>query len=140
MARRGRLCHRRQATREGQSGRVALLECPYESRHSSRDVRGTPNVVFPSSFPHSRRVAYGQPVPVACAWLLLLTSLRRAAVDWPWIQTSRGTIVQIGSALAYRSIPLQSAYCGAKHAMVGFTDSLRRELIHHRSPRPPPVV
>src|SRR6201997_2415601 len=34
----------------------------------------------------------------------------------------RGTIVQVGSALAYRSIPLQSAYCGAKHAMVGFTD------------------
>jgi NAD(P)-dependent dehydrogenase (short-subunit alcohol dehydrogenase family) len=45
----------------------------------------------------------------------------------------RGTIVQVGSALAYRSIPLQSAYCGAKHAMVGFTDSLRSELIHDRS-------
>jgi NAD(P)-dependent dehydrogenase (short-subunit alcohol dehydrogenase family) len=45
----------------------------------------------------------------------------------------RGTIVQVGSALAYRSIPLQSAYCGAKHAMVGFTDSLRSELIHDGS-------
>jgi NAD(P)-dependent dehydrogenase (short-subunit alcohol dehydrogenase family) len=45
----------------------------------------------------------------------------------------RGVIVQVGSALAYRSIPLQSAYCGAKHAMVGFTDSLRSELIHDRS-------
>jgi len=44
-----------------------------------------------------------------------------------------GTIVQVGSALAYRSIPLQSAYCGAKHAMVGFTDSLRCELIHQQS-------
>ena len=44
-----------------------------------------------------------------------------------------GTIVQVGSALAYRSIPLQGAYCGAKHAMVGFTDSLRTELIHDRS-------
>jgi short-subunit dehydrogenase len=44
-----------------------------------------------------------------------------------------GTIVQVGSALAYRSIPLQSAYCGAKHAIVGFTDSLRCELIHRRS-------
>src|SRR5207248_5059996 len=42
----------------------------------------------------------------------------------------RGTIVQIGSALAYRSIPLQSAYCGAKHAIRGFTDSLRSELLH----------
>lgn len=45
----------------------------------------------------------------------------------------RGTIVQIGSALAYRSIPLQSAYCACKHAIVGFTDSLRCELIHDRS-------
>jgi NAD(P)-dependent dehydrogenase (short-subunit alcohol dehydrogenase family) len=44
-----------------------------------------------------------------------------------------GTIVQVGSALAYRSIPLQSAYCAAKHAMVGFTDSLRSELIHDGS-------
>ena len=43
---------------------------------------------------------------------------------------NRGTIVQVGSALAYRSIPLQSAYCGAKHAVRGFTDSLRSELIH----------
>jgi NAD(P)-dependent dehydrogenase (short-subunit alcohol dehydrogenase family) len=43
---------------------------------------------------------------------------------------NRGTIVQVGSALAYRSIPLQSAYCGAKHAIVGFTDSIRSELIH----------
>jgi short-subunit dehydrogenase len=46
---------------------------------------------------------------------------------------NRGTIVQVGSALAYRSIPLQSPYCGAKHAMVGFTDSLRCELIHEKS-------
>jgi hypothetical protein len=46
---------------------------------------------------------------------------------------NRGAIVQVGSALAYRSIPLQSAYCGAKHAIVGFTDSLRSELIHQKS-------
>lgn len=44
-----------------------------------------------------------------------------------------GTIVQVGSALAYRSIPLQSAYCAAKHAIAGFTDSLRSELIHDKS-------
>lgn len=43
---------------------------------------------------------------------------------------NRGVIVQVGSALAYRSIPLQSAYCGAKHAIVGFTDSIRSELLH----------
>jgi NAD(P)-dependent dehydrogenase (short-subunit alcohol dehydrogenase family) len=46
----------------------------------------------------------------------------------------RGTIVQIGSALAYRSIPLQSAYCAAKAAVRGFTDSLRSELHHEGSP------
>jgi NAD(P)-dependent dehydrogenase (short-subunit alcohol dehydrogenase family) len=45
----------------------------------------------------------------------------------------RGVIVQVGSALAYRSIPLQSAYCGAKSALRGFTDSLRSELIHDGS-------
>lgn len=44
-----------------------------------------------------------------------------------------GTIVQIGSALAHRSIPLQSAYCGAKFAVRGFTDSLRAELEHEGS-------
>lgn len=44
-----------------------------------------------------------------------------------------GTIVQVSSALAYRSIPLQAAYCGAKHAIEGFTDSLRCELRHDRS-------
>lgn len=45
----------------------------------------------------------------------------------------RGVIIQVGSALAYRSIPLQSAYCASKHAIVGFTDSLRCELIHDGS-------
>lgn len=44
---------------------------------------------------------------------------------------NRGTIVQVGSALCYRSIPLQSPYCGAKSAIRGFTDSLRCELIHN---------
>jgi NAD(P)-dependent dehydrogenase (short-subunit alcohol dehydrogenase family) len=42
----------------------------------------------------------------------------------------RGAIVQVGSALAYRGIPLQAAYCGAKHAIQGFTESLRCELLH----------
>ncbi len=45
----------------------------------------------------------------------------------------RGTIVQVGSALAYRSIPLQSAYCACKHAINGFTDSIRCELHHDKS-------
>ncbi|MGZ4632706.1 MAG: SDR family oxidoreductase [Actinomycetes bacterium] len=45
----------------------------------------------------------------------------------------RGTVVQVGSALAYRGIPLQTAYCGAKHAIQGFHEALRCELIHERS-------
>jgi NAD(P)-dependent dehydrogenase (short-subunit alcohol dehydrogenase family) len=46
---------------------------------------------------------------------------------------NHGCIVQVGSALAYRSIPLQAPYCGAKHAIRGFTDSVRSELIHSGS-------
>lgn len=46
---------------------------------------------------------------------------------------NRGSIVFVGSALAYRGIPLQSAYCGAKHAIEGFYDSLRVELMHEKS-------
>jgi short-subunit dehydrogenase len=46
---------------------------------------------------------------------------------------NHGTIVQVGSALAYRGIPLQSAYCGAKHAIQGFTESVRSELYHDKS-------
>lgn len=46
---------------------------------------------------------------------------------------NRGAIVQVGSALAYRGIPLQSAYCGAKHAIQGFNESLRCELLHENS-------
>jgi NADP-dependent 3-hydroxy acid dehydrogenase YdfG len=49
------------------------------------------------------------------------------------IPRDRGTIIQIGSALSYRSIPLQSAYCACKHAINGFTDSLRCELYHDSS-------
>src|SRR5215211_68274 len=45
----------------------------------------------------------------------------------------RGTIVQVGSAMAYRGIPLQAPYCGAKHAVQGFVESLRTELRHKRS-------
>jgi NADP-dependent 3-hydroxy acid dehydrogenase YdfG len=56
-----------------------------------------------------------------------LAALRRM------VPRDRGVVVQIGSALAYRSIPLQSAYCAAKHAVQGFTESLRTELIHDGS-------
>jgi NAD(P)-dependent dehydrogenase (short-subunit alcohol dehydrogenase family) len=53
-----------------------------------------------------------------------MAALRRMA------PRNRGTIVQVGSALAYRGIPLQAPYCAAKHAIQGFTESLRAELIH----------
>jgi NAD(P)-dependent dehydrogenase (short-subunit alcohol dehydrogenase family) len=56
-----------------------------------------------------------------------LAALRRM------LPRDRGSIVQVGSALAYRGIPLQSAYCAAKHAIQGFCDSLHCELIHDKS-------
>jgi len=56
-----------------------------------------------------------------------LAALRRM------LPRNSGAIVQVGSALAYRGIPLQAAYCGAKHAIQGFCDSLRAELLHDRS-------
>jgi NAD(P)-dependent dehydrogenase (short-subunit alcohol dehydrogenase family) len=56
-----------------------------------------------------------------------LAALRRM------LPRDRGRIIQIGSALAMRSIPLQAAYCATKHAIVGFTDSLRCELFHDKS-------
>lgn len=56
-----------------------------------------------------------------------MSALRRMSVR------NAGTIVQVGSALAYRSIPLQAAYCGAKSAIRGFTDSIRCELVHQKS-------
>lgn len=56
-----------------------------------------------------------------------MTALKRM------LPRDRGTIVQVGSALSYRAIPLQSVYCGAKHGMRGFTDSVRTELMHDGS-------
>ncbi|OAR26873.1 short-chain dehydrogenase [Streptomyces sp. ERV7] len=56
----------------------------------------------------------------------------RAALD-RMVPRDRGAVVQVGSALGERSIPLQSAYCGAKHAVNGFTSSVRTELLHHGS-------
>lgn len=56
----------------------------------------------------------------------------RAALAY-MLPRNRGVIVQVGSALCYRSIPLQAAYCGAKSGVRGFTDALRSELIHDRT-------
>ena len=49
------------------------------------------------------------------------------------LSRNSGLIIQVGSALAYRGIPLQSAYCGAKHAIEGFTESIRSELLHDKT-------
>jgi short-subunit dehydrogenase len=56
-----------------------------------------------------------------------MTALRRM------MPRNRGTIVQVGSALAYRGIPLQAPYCAAKHAIEGFNDSVHAELLHEKS-------
>src|SRR4029078_12308325 len=74
--------------------------------------------------PHSRRVTEVTYLGVVHGTLAALRHM---------LPRDRGTIVQVGSALAYRGIPLQSAYCGAKHAIQGFTESLRCELIHDQS-------
>jgi short-subunit dehydrogenase len=57
-----------------------------------------------------------------------MTALRRMG------PRGRGSVIQVGSALSYRGIPLQAVYCGAKFAIRGFTESLRAELLHDRSP------
>jgi NAD(P)-dependent dehydrogenase (short-subunit alcohol dehydrogenase family) len=77
--------------------------------------------VTPEDFQRATEVTY-----LGAVWGTLVALKRMKPRD-------RGVIVQVGSALAYRSIPLQSAYCGAKSALRGFTDSLRSELVHDRS-------
>jgi NAD(P)-dependent dehydrogenase (short-subunit alcohol dehydrogenase family) len=75
----------------------------------------------PDEFRRVTEVTY-----LGCIWGTL-AALRRMR------SRNRGVIVQVGSALAYRGIPLQSAYCAAKHAIQGFNDSLRTELLHEKS-------
>lgn len=77
--------------------------------------------ITPAEFKRATEVTY-----LGCVYGTMSALKRMASRD-------AGTIVQVGSALAYRSIPLQAPYCGAKHAIVGFTDSLRSELIHNKS-------
>ncbi len=74
--------------------------------------------VTPEEFRRATEVTY-----LGFVWGTL-AALRRM------VPRNRGTIVQVGSALAYRGIPLQAPYCGAKHAIQGFTESVRTELMH----------
>jgi len=74
--------------------------------------------ITPAEFRRSTEVTY-----LGTVWGTM-AALRRM------VPRNRGTIVQVGSALSYRGIPLQSPYCGAKHAIQGFTESVRTELMH----------
>ena len=76
--------------------------------------------ITPAEFRRSTEVTY-----LGTVWGTM-AALRRM------VPRNRGTIVQVGSALAYRGIPLQSPYCGAKHAIQGFTESVRTELMHDK--------
>ena len=76
--------------------------------------------ITPEEFKRATEVTY-----LGCVYGTMSALKRMKARD-------SGTIVQVGSALAFRSIPLQAPYCGAKHAIVGFTDSIRCELLHDR--------
>lgn len=77
--------------------------------------------IEPEEYRRATEVSY-----LGCVWGTMAALRRMRPRD-------RGTVVQVGSALAYRAIPLQSAYCGAKFAIRGFTDSIRSELRHERS-------
>ncbi len=77
--------------------------------------------VTPADYRRATEVTY-----LGTVWGTMAALRRMTARD-------RGVIVQVGSALSYRAIPLQAAYCGAKFAIRGFTDALRTELLHDRS-------
>ncbi len=90
------------------------------------------NVAFSSVFAPFTQISTEEFVRATEVTYLGYVHATKAALD-RMLPRDRGTIVQVGSALSYRGIPLQSAYCGAKHAMVGFTESLRTELMHDGS-------
>jgi len=77
--------------------------------------------IEPDEYRRSTEVTY-----LGCVWGTRAALARMVPRD-------RGVVVQVGSALAFRGIPLQAPYCGAKHGVVGFTESLRAELLHDKS-------
>ena len=77
--------------------------------------------IKPEEFRRSTEVSY-----LGMVWGTRAALKRMVARD-------RGSIVQVCSAMSYRGIPLQSPYCGAKHACKGFTESIITELLHHKS-------
>jgi NAD(P)-dependent dehydrogenase (short-subunit alcohol dehydrogenase family) len=77
--------------------------------------------VEPAEYRRATEVTY-----LGCVWGT------RAALRW-MVPRDRGVVIQVGSALAFRGIPLQAPYCGAKHAIEGFSESVRAELMHDGS-------
>jgi NAD(P)-dependent dehydrogenase (short-subunit alcohol dehydrogenase family) len=90
------------------------------------------NVAFSSVFAEFLKIEPDEFRRVTEVSYLGFVSGTRAALR-RMVPRDAGTVVQVGSALAYRGIPLQSAYCGAKHAIQGFTESVRCELMHDKS-------
>jgi NAD(P)-dependent dehydrogenase (short-subunit alcohol dehydrogenase family) len=90
------------------------------------------NVAFSSVFAPVTQISAEEYERVTAVTYLGFVYGTKAALE-RMLPRDHGTIVQVGSALAYRGIPLQSAYCAAKHAIQGFHDSLRSELLHQRS-------
>ncbi|MEB3369790.1 SDR family oxidoreductase [Saccharopolyspora mangrovi] len=90
------------------------------------------NAAFTSVFAPFSQIAPGEFRRVVEVDLLGFVHGTKAALD-RMRPRDLGTIVQVGSALAYRGVPLQSAYCASKHAVQGFHESLRCELLHDRS-------
>jgi NAD(P)-dependent dehydrogenase (short-subunit alcohol dehydrogenase family) len=90
------------------------------------------NVAFTSVFAPFSQIAAAEFKRVTEVAYLGYVYGTKVALD-SMLPRDHGTIVQVGSALAYRGIPLQSAYCGAKHAIQGFNEALRCELLHDKS-------
>jgi NAD(P)-dependent dehydrogenase (short-subunit alcohol dehydrogenase family) len=111
-------------------GQVAAAATRVEEELGPIDV--WVNSAFTSVFAPFTEISVAEFRRVTEVTYLGYVNATRAALD-RMLPRDRGTIVQVGSALAYRGIPLQSAYCGAKHAMKGFTESLRCELLHEGS-------
>ena len=93
-------------------------------RRDGDRLRAASSTVEPDEFKRATEVTY-----LGTVYGTMAALRRMSARD-------RGTIVQVGSALAYRAIPLQAAYCGAKFAIRGFTDSIRTELLARPEQRP----
>ena len=90
------------------------------------------NVAFASVFAPFMQISADEYEHVTRVSYLGYVNGTRAALRY-MLPRDRGAVVQVGSALAYRGIPLQTGYCGAKHAIQGFNEALRCELLHDKS-------